>query len=390
MIRRSLRQVGVALLLLVGFVSQETWALAGVTGGLTGVVVDSDTGAPIAGAEVTAVSPSQTAAATTDASGHFSFLTLGPDTYTVSVTKSGYQPVSAPGQIVLADTVQTVTIRALKSLKTIAHVNALAAGSLVKSGTTADVYSINAATQRATAALGGGGNINSAYSAIASVPGAYVVPNQTGYFNTVHIRGGDFDQVGYEFDGVPVNRSFDNYPSGAASSLGNAEVQVYTGANPANSEGQGLSGFINQVIRTGTFPGTADGSLGVGTPTFYHRAAIEVGGATPDRLFSYYIGIAGYNQGMRYVDQDNGASYDSWLGAPLAPLTTAQSPQYVQGGYFLGPFNWMNFAQIASRDVVANVHIGIPHHHDAGRDDIQLLYDSSYLQNSFYSANNDV
>ncbi|MGC1379923.1 MAG: TonB-dependent receptor, partial [Candidatus Baltobacteraceae bacterium] len=42
------------------------------------------------------------------------------------------------------------------------------------------------------------------------------------------------------------------------------------------------------------------------------------------------------------------------------------------------------------RDVVANVHIGIPHHHDAGRDDIQLLYDSSYLQNSFYSANNDV
>ncbi len=390
MIRRLLRQLGTALLLLVAFLGQETWTLAGVTGGLTGTVLDAETSAPIAGAQVTAASPSQTVTVTSDAGGHFSFLTLGPDTYTVNVAKSGYQPLSIPGQIVFADTVQTVTVRVQKELKTIARVSAQAAGSLVKSGTTADVYSINAATQRATAALGGGGNLNSAYSAVASVPGAYVVPNQTGYFSTVHIRGGDFDQVGYEFDGVPVNRSFDNYPSGAASSLGNAEVQVYTGASPANSEGQGLSGFINQVIRTGTFPGSADGSLGIGTPTFYHRAAIEVGGATPDRLFSYYIGIAGQNQGLRSVDQDNGASYDNFLGAPLAPLTTAQSPLYAQGGYFLGPFNWMSFAQIASRDVVMNFHIGIPHHNDSGRDDIQLLWDSSYLDNSFYSSNNDV
>ena len=146
-----------------------------------------------------------------------------------------------------------------KTLRTIAHVTAASAGSLVKAGTTSDVYSINATTQRATAALGGGGLINQAYSAISTVPGAYVIPNQTGYYATVNIRGGDYDQVGYEFDGVPVNRSFDNYASSSASSLGNAEVQVYTGANPANSEGQGLSGFVNQVIKTGTFPGYADG-----------------------------------------------------------------------------------------------------------------------------------
>ena len=100
----------------------------------------------------------------------------------------------------------------------------------IKSGTTADVYSVNAAAQQAAAALGGGGSLNSAYSAVASVPGAYVPGNQTGYYQTVVIRGGDYDQVGYEFDGVPVNRSFDNYPSRSASSLGNAEVQVYTGA----------------------------------------------------------------------------------------------------------------------------------------------------------------
>ena len=60
---------------------------------------------------------------------------------------------------------------------------------------------------------------------------------------------------------------------------------------------------------------------------------IEVGGATPDRNFSYYFGIAGYNQGFRYVNNDNGANYDSWLGAPLAPLTTPNAGQYAEGGY---------------------------------------------------------
>ncbi|HEY4434009.1 MAG TPA: TonB-dependent receptor, partial [Candidatus Cybelea sp.] len=379
-----------SLVLFLSFIAQGPQAIAGVTGGITGTVVDSDSGAPIAGARVTASSPSQTATSTTDAGGHFGFLTLAPDTYTITADKSQYQPESVPGQIVFADTVQTVRVSLPKALKTIGRVTAAAAGSLVKSGTTADIYSINASTQHAASALGGGGNLNSAYSAISTVPGAYVVPNQSGYYDTVHIRGGDFDQVGYEFDGVPVNRSFDNYPSGAASSLGNAEVQVYTGANPANSEGQGLAGYINQVIRTGTFPGSADGQLGIGTPTYYHRAMIEVGGATPDRNLSYYFGIAGYNQGFRYVNNDNGANYDSWLGAPLAPLTTPNAGQYAEGGYALGPFNWMNFAQIASRDVVANIHIGIPHKNDAGRDDVQLLWDSSYLSNSFYSSNNDV
>ena len=105
--------------------------------------------------------------------------------------------------------------------------------------------------------LGGGGALNSAYSAIASVPGAYVPANQNGYLQAVHVRGGDASEVGYEFDGIPVNRAFDNYPSGSLSSLGQLELQVYTGATPANAEAQGLAGFINQVIKTGTFPGYA-------------------------------------------------------------------------------------------------------------------------------------
>jgi len=156
MIRSTFRRLGTALLLLVAFVCQETWALAGVTGGLSGTVVDADTSAPVAGAQVTATSPSQATTATTDAAGHFAFLTLAPDTYTVSVSKAGFQETSVPGQVVFADTVQTVAVRLPRALRTIAHVAATAPGALVKSGTTADVYSINASRQQATAAMGGG------------------------------------------------------------------------------------------------------------------------------------------------------------------------------------------------------------------------------------------
>ena len=61
--------------------------------------------------------------------------------------------------------------------------------------------------------------------AIAAVPGAFVPPNQQGWDQVVYIRGGSYDQIGYEFDGVPVNRSFDNYPGGTAGTLGQQELQ---------------------------------------------------------------------------------------------------------------------------------------------------------------------
>ena len=80
--KQTLRRVTVALMLLVAFLIQGTWALAGTTGGVTGTVRTSD-GTPIAGVTVTAQAPSATVSTTTDATGHFSFLTLSPDTYTL-------------------------------------------------------------------------------------------------------------------------------------------------------------------------------------------------------------------------------------------------------------------------------------------------------------------
>src|ERR1700719_2015464 len=108
------------------------------------------------------------------------------------------------------------------------------------------------------------------------------------------------------------------HPSAAA--LGQQEFQVYTGAAPANSESQGISGYINQVIRNGTYPGFGEVNLGIGAPALYNKANIQVGGATPDRNFSYFVALGGYHQTFRYYDGNNGASIAQLWGTPAARM----------------------------------------------------------------------
>jgi hypothetical protein len=413
--------------LLVAFVLQGTISvLAGTTGSINGSVVDASSNQPVAGVRVSVVSPSQSATTTTDATGRFSFISLAPDTYTVSVPESSTRlAAQVSGVTVQADQAVTVNLPQALRLKVIGTVTSRAAAALVKPGTTADVYSINAVTQDKASALGGGGTLNQAWSAISSVPGVYVAPNQQGYIGagaTVSIRGGDYDQIGYELDGVPVNRAFDNYPSGPLSSLGQQELQVYTGAPAANAEANGISGYINQVIRTGTAPATRNLTLAIGTPTQYNKVAFEAGGANPARTFSYYLGAGAYNQAYRYFDNYNAASLQQTYGTPLAscyttnaagritsivPMAVAPScytpsGQFYGNGavggfpggsaqaYALGPYqNNLFLASVAVRDTIVNLHFGLPRK-DGNRDDIQLLFDNNFINNPYYSSTNDL
>jgi outer membrane receptor protein involved in Fe transport len=415
-IPRRIRNGILAVLLIVAFVLQgPSRVLAGTTGTVNGSVVDPQSNKPIAGAAVTAQSPSQSAHTTSDATGRFSFISLAPDTYTISVAAtSAYDAAAVSGVTVQADQTLTISLQQPSKLKVIGAVTSRAASALVKAGTTADVYSINAVTQDKASAIGGGGGLNSAWSAIATVPGVFIQSGQAGYIGsgstngaTISIRGGDYDQIGYELDGIPVNRAFDNYPSGSISSLGQQELQVYTGATPANAEGEGLSGYINQVIRTGTAPASRNLSLGIGTPTFYNKISFEAGGANPSRTFSYYVGAGAYDQGFRYYDQYNGASLQPLWGAPLAACANStpigchgpNGEDYTNGGttpaYALGPYTVNSgtlspatLAALRVRDTIANFHFGIPRK-DGNKDDVQLLFDNNFIDNQGYSSTND-
>ena len=431
----SLRRSAVAIIALVAFLVQGTWVLAGTTGSVTGTVTD-DKGTPVAGATVLAASPSESASATTDAGGHFGFLTLAPDTYTITVSKSGYATTPNPGVVVFADQALSIGLKLNKSLQTIAHVTSQAASNLVRSGTTVDVYAVNAATAAQVAVGGGGNNIDSAYAAIYSQPGVLGLPGNYGFGQIFFIHGASYNQVGYEFDGIPVNRSFDNYNASSLSSLGTTSTEVYTGGGPASATSPSLGGYINQVIKTGTFPGYANLSGGIGTPAFYHSATAEAGGATPDRNFSWYVGLRGSNmipneftesngndlksdgtnqygfQGLTenvtmlpfflfgitptfngegtkgpFTTCTNGGATAPTNGSYLSPILSglygvagkmytcnAYSPLTATGTYAL------RGNDLSDRENVINFHVGVPHKHDSGRDDIQILYDNFYYQ----------
>ncbi len=435
--RYAFRNPLLALVMIAAFISQGTWALAGTTGGITGTVTD-ESGAPVAGASVKIVSASQQASAATDAGGRFRFLSLAPDTYTVAIEKDGYNPLSYAGITVFADNQLTLSFRMTKALKTIAKVSATSAGNLVKAGVGSDIYSVNAQAITTASALGGGGNLNSAYSAISSVPGVNVPIGGSGWNNNVaYVRGSQSFFTGYEYDGIPVNRAFDNYNSSTESNLGLQELQVYTGGGPSSSSSAGTSGFINQVFKTGTYPGYLDLSGGIGTPTYYHQAKVEAGGSTPDRRFSYYVGLSGYNQGFRVLNNNNGGSLLNdptgiYTGQSIAVRShipsladecipgTTLDPNPLWGGgtvpavgpwtYYQGDLNLgagvlspncnipypgltsgfaINAANISDREDVANFHFRIPQKNGTS-DDIQLLGSASSLFTSFYGSPNDL
>ena len=437
--RQAMRGPSIAAgALSIALLANGAFAVAGTTGSVTGTVVAASGGAPVAGALISAASPSQVATVTTDASGRFSLLSLAPDTYTIGVSKPGFVSLTTAGVSVLADQVQSLRFALVAALKTIAAVRTRSSMDVVRAGTTTDVYSVNAAVTQAVQGVGGGGNLNNAYSAIATVPGTFVPPNQQGWNQAVYIRGGSYDQVGYEFDGVPVNRSLDNYPGGTVGTLGQQELQVYAGGGTAGESASGLAGFINQVIKTGTYPGYASIDAGVGTPSYYHSLQLEAGGASPDRLFSYYVGVGGYNQNYRYFDQFNGASLDNAWGVPVianntsnlsnlpgvyptcgfvppsgagfyagpnaSPIYDPFSLQPGQPGYVPLPPGvhrdpgcyqtispaYDSYSNISDRETVVNVHFGIPHRRDGGRDDVQVLYNNQVLLTPYYSSENDM
>ncbi len=403
-------------------------ASAGTTGALQGTILQTSGRAPVANAVVSVTSPSQTASTRTDASGTFTFISLAPDTYTLAVMKQGFEPLSVPGVTILADQTQSLNFSLTASLRTIARVASRSALDVVRPGTTTDVYSVGPAQTAAAAPLGGSGSLNQAYSAIASVPGAYVPAGQMGVNQSVYIRGGTYSQIGYEYDGVPVNRSFDNYPGHSAATLGQQELQVYTGGGGAGQTATGLAGFINQVVKTGSYPSFSDFSARIGSPTFYHDLSGDFGGSTPNRRFNWYIGASGYNQDYRYFDNFNGAGlqdafpipygqygFNSYttnlpfypavyptcnrdLSSPFGNAGAKPPPFYnndpSSGIYGPGCFEPLNAAYgnvsgIEGREIVANFHYEIPHGTDMGSDDVQFLFTNSAQFRQYYSGVDD-
>ena len=395
-----LRRLIITLLACALALSPALQAAAGTTGTLRGRVVDSSTGAPVADAKISASSPSQSETGVSDASGYFSFLSLSPDTYTVTATKANYEVGTVTGVTVISDQVRSVTISLQAIVRTLATVSTRGTASLVRPGTTSDVYSVNAAAQRASAALAGSGGLNQAYSSIASAAGVVYPQGQQGWNQSVFIRGGDYDQVAYEVDGIPVVRQSDSSPVATLTSLGNQEVQVYTGGTPASADASGLAGYVNQVIKSGTYPGYANFTAGIGGPALYNKALFEYSGATPDRDLSYYVASTIISQDYRYGDQHNGVSNPLFFYPLYIPSHNGQSgfgycniaPCVFDGSGtpIFAPGYSNAIGHTTDHETLMNFHYRLNHRYDSNKDDIQLLYMNGDILQKFYGSPDDL
>ena len=327
-------------------------AIAGTTGTITGTVVDASSGSPIANVKVTAAAPSGTQSATTNSAGFYSLQQMIPDTYTVSFQASGYEAYSTPGVTVQQDLTYKLDAKLNKSLRTIANVTARSAGNLLKPYTGTDVYNVSG--QQLNASTGGDNLHRTVYEYLGTVPG--VTPIGGGWPAEPSIRGGYDVDNGYELDGIPITERVTGYFTTNLTDLGVANVEVFTGGLGANNAGNGM-GIINTVVKSGTYPGFQNLSLGVVGPDYSHFLRYEYGNATPDRRFSWYFGFDAANTQTSYWANNSQPGIDIVnLGIGIA-----------------------NPAYIYTRDLMGNIHF-----RPDSKNDFQLFY-----QNGVYNSTNN-
>jgi hypothetical protein len=329
-------------------------ALAGTTGVLEGTVSDNGTGKPIAGATVSAVSPSGSFSGVTDAHGFYAIMNMLPDTYTVSVSANGYTAVSSPGVFVQQDDIVRFDRKLVAvNLKTIANVQSRGRGSLLQPYQGSDIYNVSG--DQLQAATGGTDSHETEYQYIDTVPG---VVGSGGYaVGQPSIRGGFSDvDTGFELDGVPISERQTGFFGTNLTNIGVGNVEVVTGGLTADISGNG-TGVINQVSKVGTYPGYFFVTGALTTNQFTHDERAEWSGATPNGKFSWFISN----------DASNAQNY-YWVGNQM--LTAAQYPILV----YPSAISFANAGYIWTRDVLGNFHW-----RPNSRDDFQLLNLNTYF-----------
>lgn len=318
-------------------------ALAGpasalTTGSISGTVLDAGAKKALAGATVTAASPSGRGAATTDASGFYNISNLAPDTYTVSISTKGYDDVVVSGVTVVQDQNVQLNQSLARSLRTIGRVASRSASSLVQPTQTADVY--NVSNQQLTAAAGIGGH-RTLYDVIQTTAGV----TSTGVAGRPRIRGSDVGDVAWEYDGIPINDRLTGLFTTNLSIVGTQNLEVYTGGYNAQY-GNAAAGIINSVVKRGTRPSFGSITYTTQFPASEHDVVAEYGSATPDNKLSWYLSVDSSNSDPVFA---NGFQPYAVSQALTARNTTAST--------------------IYSRDGVVNLHF-----RPTGKDDVQFLW----------------
>ena len=229
MYHKILRGVfGVALVLGLVF-GQETMVLAGSTGQITGKVTDSSTGAAVAGASITASSPSGTYRTTTDARGNYAVVSVYPDTYRVTASAAGYQTAMLEGNSVIQNNSAVVNFTLSREATVLGRVSVHGVTTVVQPNVTADQYVLTAASANSTNGSGGSLSLYQTPGIIGTLPGVTLDAG-----GVSHIRGGRLEEVGYEYDGLTTTEPITGLSATTLVEDGISRTQVSTGGHDAS------------------------------------------------------------------------------------------------------------------------------------------------------------
>ena len=310
---------------LLCFVAPARSVLAESAGIVSGTVSDDKTRAAVAGVAVTAKSPSAAYRTTTDAGGHYRFLSVLPDNYAISFAKNGYASYSI-AVVVLNGSQQTVNVPLSRTLKVIASTRSHSAGSAFQHGMTIDTYTVTGSQIDTVQGKSFNTNENQLLRSIPSV-----TIDKSG---TVSIRGGFAFEAAYEFEGIDYTAPSANLQNtlqnisnfGLLNGVGS--VQLIPGGGDA-THGDTGTGLVLFTAKHGTYPSYFHVDTESQVFPYLHQLGLEWGWADPSQRFSNYAGFIGLRRAYQYGIPGTAANTLGTLGTNAATLGSSIDPNLV-------------------------------------------------------------
>lgn len=263
--------------------------ISGVTGKISGRVIDQKTQEPLVGANI--VIAGTNLGASVDINGRYFILRIPPGTYRLQVRMMGYKTINKTNVSVSADLTTTVNFEMESTVISGEEVTIVAEKPVVQKDITSSTRIVDA---REITKIPNAIDIQ---SAVAIQPG--VIQN--------HFRGGRAGETRYMVDGVPVeNPVVGGYSGLNINKDAIQEMQVITGGFNAEF-GQAQSGVVNIITKEGSdvFTFSLDNRTDLLSPDSdeYHYTAFNIGGPLAE-LFNrkiYYFVSTHFTANNGYV-----------------------------------------------------------------------------------------
>lgn len=223
-----------ATMILVLFLMSHV-VFAGITGKISGKIVDSQNGVGLIGVNVIIEGTSLGAAS--DKNGHFVILNVAPGTYMLNATMIGFTPATIRNVVVKMDQTTTLDFQMQAEVLELNEVVVLAERPIVARDVSASEMHIESKTIESLPVK----TLNEVL-----VLQAGIEEDREG----VRIRGGSVDQTAFMVDGLSLNDERSNIPFTVVSLNAVKEVKIQTGGFNAEY-GNVRSGIINVVTREG-------------------------------------------------------------------------------------------------------------------------------------------